>query len=539
MRMRSLSLQTRIISLVILIVGAVLALSTYLDVKLSEKTLEEGLKERAVSLAQELAATIGTRGELEEPEVLRSEMQEIKRVRKAIDSIGVFAFTSKGRALIASTGGVIEQGTGQVEWATVREGRLTASLEKVRGQRQWNVAAPIRLGGEIVGAIVVKFSLEIADRLAAKERRQSFFIMVVASVLIGGFLGWYLQQNISKPIQVLVGTMARAETGDLGAEATLGRDDELGRLAEGFNRMLRRIQGSYEENVKLLARIENFNRELQSEVERATRELAARNEELRRANAMLFDVQRQLNRTERLAMAGQLAAMVAHEIGNPLHSISGHVQLLLQDGQLDGDAADRLKIIEAQIARVVEILQSLLTPSSPVEPVFKPVEISQLMEGLLDLMAPVLSRKGVAVSTTFDPDLPSVLGDPGQLQQVFLNLVANAVDAMPDGGSLRIMTRRASGDQSLSDGGQVESRAVDGDAGFVELCVADTGKGIPPQYVDRVFEPFFTTKDIGKGTGLGLAICRRLVEAHGGMIQVASRVGVGTSFSVVLPIARG
>lgn len=161
------------------------------------------------------------------------------------------------------------------------------------------------------------------------------------------------------------------------------------------------------------------------------------------------------------------------------------------------------------------------------------------MQGLLDLMAPVLSRKDVAVSTTFDPDLPSVVGDPGQLQQVFLNLVANALDAMPDGGSLRVMTRRASGDQCLRDGGQLGSRAVDGDAGFVELCVADTGKGIPPQYVERIFEPFFTTKDIGKGTGLGLSICRRLVEAHGGMIQVAGRVGAGTSFSVVLPVARG
>ena len=155
MRMRSLSLQTRIISLVILIVGIVLALSTYLDVKLSEKTLEEGLKERAVSLAQELAATIGTRGELEDPEVLKREMEEIKRVRKAIDAIGVFAFTSRGPALIASTGGAVKKGAGQVEWATVREGRLTASLEKMRGQRQWNVAAPIRLGGEIIGAIVV------------------------------------------------------------------------------------------------------------------------------------------------------------------------------------------------------------------------------------------------------------------------------------------------------------------------------------------------------------------------------------------------
>jgi len=171
--------------------------------------------------------------------------------------------------------------------------------------------------------------------------------------------------------------------------------------------------------------------------------------------------------------------------------------------------------------------------------VLKPVEINQLMAGLLDLMAPVLSRKGVAVSTAFDPDIPSVVGDPGQLQQVFLNLVANALDAMPDGGSLRVMTRRVGGDQSLSDGEQLESRAVDGDADFFELRVADTGKGIPPQYVDRIFEPFFTTKDIGKGTGLGLSICRRLVEAHGGMIQVSSRVGAGTSFSVVLPVARG
>ena len=171
MGMRSLSLQIRIIALVILIVGVVLALSTYLDIKLSEKTLEEGLKERAVSLAQELAATIGTRGELEDPEVLRREMEEIRRVRKTIDRIGVFEFTPKGPVLIASTSGAIEQGAGQMEWATVREGRIIASLEKMRGQRQWNVAAPIRLGGEIVGAIVVKFSLEIADRLAAKERR--------------------------------------------------------------------------------------------------------------------------------------------------------------------------------------------------------------------------------------------------------------------------------------------------------------------------------------------------------------------------------
>ncbi|MFN3476423.1 MAG: sensor histidine kinase [Candidatus Methylomirabilales bacterium] len=525
MRVKSLSLQVRIISLVILIVAIILFLSTYLDIKLSEKTFEEDLKGQAVSLARELAASIGTWKELEDTEILGREIGEIKRVRRDLESIEVFAFTSKGLALIALTEGASGSGSSSREWAMVREGRVAASLEKAQGQRLWNVTAPIRLGGEIVGAIKVRFSLEKADRLAAKERRQSFAIMALASILIVGVLGWYLQRNVSRPIQTLVGTMARAEAGDLGAEARLERDDELGRLAGSFNRMLQRIRESYEENVKLLNRIENFNRELKAEVERATQELAARHEELRQAHARLFDVQQQLNRTERLAMAGQLAAMVAHEIGTPLHSISGHVQLLLQEGNLDREAVNRLKIIETQIARVVEILQALLTASSPAEPVFKPVDVNQLVQGLLDLIAPILSRKGVAVSTAFTPSLPSVTGDQAQLQQVFLNLIANALDAMPEGGTLRVMTRQVASDQG----------SATGDTDFVEMSVADTGRGIPPEHLDRIFEPFFTTKEIGKGTGLGLAICQRIVKAHGGRIEVESRVGVGTTFSILLP----
>lgn len=518
MRINSLSLQVRIISLVILIVALILFLSTYLDVKLSEKTLEEELREQAVSLAQELAASIGTWKELEDTEILGREIGEIKRVRRDLESIEVFAFTSQGLALIASTDGASRPGSGPREWAMIQEGRVTASLEKARGQRLWDVTAPVRLGGEIVGAIKVRFSLEKADRLAAKERRQSFAIMALASILIIGVLGWYLQRNVSRPIQTLVGAMAKAEAGDLGAEARLERDDELGWLAGSFNRMLRRIQESYKENVRLLNRVENFNRELKTEVERATRELAARHEELRQAHAMLFEVQRQLSRTERLAMAGQLAAMVAHEIGTPLHSISGHVQLLLE-GDLDQEAVDRLKIIEAQIARVVEILQALLTASSPVEPVFKPVDVNQLVKGLLDLIAPILSRKEVAVSTAFAPHLSSATGDQAQLQQVFLNLIANALDAMPEGGTLRIATRA--------------------DAGSIEISVADTGGGIPPEHLDRIFEPFFTTKEIGKGTGLGLSICQRIVKAHGGRIEVESQVGAGTTFTVRLPVSRG
>ncbi len=535
---KSLTLQARIVSLVVLIVAVVLFLTTYLDLKLSENTFEEEMKRRAVTLAQELAASIGTQKEMEDSTILGREMEEIRRVQGTIQSIEIFAFGPLGPTLIASTKGASGPRSDFSGWRTVGRGEVAASLEKTEGRRLWNVTAPIRLAGEVVGAITVKFSLEAADRHAAKERRQSLAIMIAATLLIVGVLGWYLQRNVSRPIQVLMRAMARAQGGDLGAEARLERDDELGRLAQGFNRMLRKIKESHEEKVKLLTRIEDFNRELQSEVEKATRELAARHEELRQAHAMLFEVQRQLNRTERVVMAGQLAAMMAHEIGTPLHSISGHVQLLLTEGDLKEGAVDRLKIIETQISRVVEILQAFLTASAPAEPVFKPVEVNQLVRGLLDLMAPVFLRRGVVVSSTLSPDLPSVIGDAGQLQQVFLNLIANSLDAMSDGGTLRVASRGVTHDEGPV-GEQQRSRPISSENGFAEVSIADSGRGIAREHLDRIFEPFFTTKEVGKGTGLGLSICQRIVRAHGGRIEAESTFGEGTIFTVVLPFSTG
>jgi two-component system, NtrC family, sensor kinase len=541
----SFSLQARIISLVIIIVALVLFLSTYLDSKLSERTFEEDFRNQAVILAQELAASVGGRRELEDAEVLGRELEEIKGIRRTLESIDAFLFTLKGPKLIASTHRSSAQQFDPTEWSKVQDGKVVAYLEKAQGLRLWDVTAPIRLSGEIAGAMKVRFSLEDADRLATTERRQSFTIMTVASVLIVGVLGWYLQRHVSRPIHTLVSTMAQAEAGDLGVEARIARQDELGRLAASFNRMLNRIRESYEENVKLLARIENFNRELQGEVERATLELAARHEELRQAHAMLFEVQRQLNRTERLAMVGQLAAMVAHDIGTPLNSISGHAQLLLQRGDLDGEAVEHLKLIEAQIARVVEILQTLLTASSPAEPVFDPVDVNQLVTGLLHLMTPVLSRKGVDAVTALDPSLPPAVGDAGQLQQVLLNCIVNALDAMPNGGTLRLTTRRTLSVPGSVAGNQLHLRPEPDDRSpgsvgdRIAIDVTDTGVGIPPDHLSHIFEPFFTTKEIGKGTGLGLSICRRIVKAHGGRIEVESQLGVGTTFRIVLPAWKG
>jgi signal transduction histidine kinase len=542
---RPLSLQARIICLVILIVGLVLFLSSVLDSKLTEQTFEKDLRDQTASLAQAMGASIGTRGVLDDPAILSKELERIKAFRRNLQSLDVFLLTPNGPALTASTRASSQPVSNPAMWSRVRDGRLVAVLERDQKPRIWDVMTPIWLNGEVVGAIRARASLEDADRLAAREQRQSLTLMTGASILIIGGLGWYLQHHVSQPIQTLVRTMAQAEAGDLGAAAQIARHDELGRLAASFNRMLRKIQEGYEEKGELMARIENFNRELQAEVGRATHELAARHEELRQAHAQLFELQRQLNRTERLAMAGQLAAMMAHDVSTPLNAISGHAQLLLQRRDLDSDAIDGLKIIEAQIARVVEVLQTLLTASAPAEPMFKPVDVNQLVQGLLNLIAPILSRQHVSVLTAFASDLPAVIGDAAQLQQVVLNCLINALDAMPNGGILRTATQRGPYRQPLAVGAHdpftaaASHQPLDMGSDCIVLCISDTGVGIALEDLDRIFEPFFTTKADGTGTGLGLSICRRIVKTHGGTIEVASRLGAGTTFTIMLPGVKG
>jgi signal transduction histidine kinase len=410
------------------------------------------------------------------------------------------------------------------------------ALKSFQGTRIWQVTAPILLEGNVVGAVQVRSSLETSDHLAARERRQSLSLMTVASVFIVAGLGWYLQYYVSRPIQTLVQTMAQAEAGNLGALAQIARRDELGRLAASFNRMLRKIQQGYEDNMRLMTRIEYFNRELQAEVERATHELATRHEELRQAHTQFFELQRQLSRTERLAMAGQWAAMMAHDVSTPLNAISGHAQLLLQRNDLDAEATERLEIIEVQIAHVVEVLQTFLTASAPAELVLKPIDTNQLVQELLNLLAPVLSRKQVTVSTAFASDLPAIIGDAAQLQQVLLNCLVNALDAMPHGGILRITTQAMSPrSQAAIIGHQAEPTARN----YIAISVADTGVGIPAEDLQRIFEPFFTTKAHNTSTGLGLSICKRIVAAHEGHIEVESWVGTGTTFRIMLPWMKG
>jgi C4-dicarboxylate-specific signal transduction histidine kinase len=249
--------------------------------------------------------------------------------------------------------------------------------------------------------------------------------------------------------------------------------------------------------------------------------LAAKVEELERANRALADARESLLRSERLATVGRLAAGIAHEVGNPLGAIAGYAGLArsrLASGPA-AEADDFLARIAAEATRIDGIVRGLLEFARPAPPALGPVPLQAAVDAALRLARVQVRFRDVAVEVALPPDLPPVVADPGRLAQVFLNLLLNAGDAMGGRGEVTVSARR--------DGARVEVR------------VADRGPGIPAPDLPRVFDPFFTTKPPGQGTGLGLAICHGIVESFGGEIAAESPPGGGAVLRLALRAAEG
>ncbi len=227
-------------------------------------------------------------------------------------------------------------------------------------------------------------------------------------------------------------------------------------------------------------------------------------------------LQNQLMHADRLATIGQLAAGVAHELNEPLSSILGFAQLLQRNAALpDGGRKDLEKIVTASL-HAREIIKKLLLFARQT-PTFKgPVNLNQVIVGAIDLFKHHFEKEGIELACALCPEMPLLAGDAGQLTQVLVNLVVNAVQAMPDGGRLLVRT-------------QVRD-------GHVVCIVEDTGMGMTEEVQNRLFLPFFTTKEVNQGTGLGLPVVHGIVTAHGGTIEVASAPGAGTTFTIRLPI---
>ncbi|MBI2884832.1 MAG: PAS domain S-box protein [Candidatus Omnitrophica bacterium] len=290
----------------------------------------------------------------------------------------------------------------------------------------------------------------------------------------------------------------------------------------------------------ILARDIRERKRAEQKTQQLTATVHRRAEQLTRAYQELKRTQTLLVQAEKMAAVGQLASGTAHEVRNPLSIIKlGAEQLEHLVGQAaDARVGDILGMMIEAVLRADRIIRSLLDFSRPAQLELKPVQMGQLIQAALTLVRQSMPAHAVRVSCDIAPRLPDVLADENQMKQVFINLILNAFQAMPNGGemSIRCSTRLLT---ALDEG--VGRRRTDafrpGEPGVI--CeVRDTGVGIPPEHVAKIFDPFFTTKPPGQGTGLGLAITRAIVEQHRGVITVESREGVGACLCVTLPVAR-
>jgi len=225
-------------------------------------------------------------------------------------------------------------------------------------------------------------------------------------------------------------------------------------------------------------------------------------------------LEQQLRRTERIAELGTLASGMAHEIGTPMNVILGRAEYLL--GRVKEEPIQKgLQTIITQVERITKVMNQLLAFARRKSPERVPLALHEVLEHSLEMFEQRFGHSRIDVTLDTDDSRPNILADPDQLSQVLINLIMNAIHAMPEGGNLRI--------------------GITSDGDRVKLTVADSGHGIPPDALKKVFEPFFTTKEFGKGTGLGLTVVKGILEEHGGSIDVESEEGKGTTFTIVLP----
>lgn len=400
--------------------------------------------------------------------------------------------SEEGRILRSSDPGEIGKRISPVDLAALEQG-----LRESRGAREgerYTLFRPIANRPEcrschgaerkLNGILTIAVSLAESRRSLVESRRST--LVAAALTLLAAFsVIWMLLSHwMNRPVQSLMASVARVEKGDFSARAEVLGTDEFGKLARNFNTMVERLA------------------EVQKELER-------------------YHAQR-MERAEALANIGELAAGLAHEIKNPLAGIAGAMQILIHDLPKGDPKREVFEEIAVQVRRIEKTVTDLLSFARPQPPEFALVDLSETLRAALFLVRQHSEAKQITFQEELAPALPAVRADPRQIQQVFLNLILNAVQAMPTGGP----------------GGKVvvRTQSVKGAGGLVQAEVSDTGPGIPDDVREHIFEPFFTTKH--KGTGLGLAIVRRIVAEHGGEIEVASVLGHGTTFTVTLPEAK-
>jgi two-component system NtrC family sensor kinase len=365
----------------------------------------------------------------------------------------------------------------------------------------WRITAyePIRNhSGAIIGILYV--GVQEKPFLAVRTDVMLTFLVVAAvGVLVVLGLTYLITRSMIHPLEEIVAASNRIADGDLEHSVIhVPSRDEIGHLADRFNKMVASIKTMKRE-------LEDWGRTLEEKVEKRTEELVL--------------VQNQMAQSAKLASIGRLAAGVAHEINNPLGGILTFSMLALEDCNEKDPLRQNLEIIIKQTMRCRETVKGLLDFARQSTASTSLCEVNSVVDNTLSLLQNQSIFQNVRTVRKFKPDPPPVLIDPGQLQQVVVNIALNAVDAMEETGTLTVETD------------------TDTQAQEVLIRISDTGKGIPAEVLPLIFEPFFTTKKVGEGTGLGLSIVHGIVTRAGGKVEAATS-NKGATFTVRLPIAQ-
>jgi len=364
-------------------------------------------------------------------------------------------------------------------------------------------------------------SLKTIKVLGRKFIIVNIFLMLFTLILIFLFFTFILN-NIRTPINMILKGINEVAKGNLNYKLKIKRNDELGRIGLFFNQMTHRLKRLWKEMEQKNKEIQIVNKELQI----ANKKLVAKEKELEKYSSRLEslveekvkalkETTAQLIQTEKIVALGELVSGIAHEINNPLTAILGYAQVLLLEIEKDNPIRNDIEIIEKEAQRTKNIIENLLKYARDGSFTIEDVDINKVIEDTLSFIEYQLITSRIQIIKKFADNIPKIKGNKQQFQQVFVNMMINAKDAMSNGGILTIRTK------------------VEGN--FIVIEFSDTGCGIDKNILNKIFDPFFTTKPAGKGTGLGLSLCARIIHNHNGKIEVESKKNVGTTFKIFLP----
>ncbi len=483
------SLKSKIIISVSAILAVTIGLGTWINIRYQRAQMEDSLEDNVLIISNTIDRSLANA-------MLDGKSKEVQHILEAVGGYHniqeVKIFSPNGVVLKSSKPWMI----GRRVDAFTQKWFLASKFKKPIKRREegiFSVLFPIENDArcfhchgtkvKLNGILAVDVSMAQTQEKVGELSKTMFLWAFGVTAILAVSLSLFLTHFVTDPIQELIVTMERAERG-LEARVDVKSSDDIGRLGEAFNSLLTKLE-------RARRRVERYHYE-------------------------------QMKRADRLASIGEMAAGIAHEIKNPLAGIAGVIQVLKKDQAVGDQKRVVLEEVLSQVERMDKAVRNLLSFARPPEPKMTLVDINELISKIHDFLAPQFAKNGIAAERKLSPGLPWLTLDPDLIQQALINIALNAIQAMPEGGTFLVETR------AYKPGGE--------SAGSVEVTFTDSGKGISVENLGRIFNPFFTTRQ--QGTGLGLSITQRIIEQHGGEINVISTPGKGASFIITFPYPR-